>query len=249
MTLDLSAINIAVLIAMGLAALTQSITGFGFALMAMPILASVISLDLATSLLALAGLFNGTFMWLIYRHAFEFKAVLRLLTGSWLGIPIGLYGLHYAPESLALMLLGIIVAGYALYTLIGAALPKLDSPTWGYGFGMGAGILSGSYNIPGPAVVFYGQCRRWMPAQFKSNLTGFFWFNSVAVVVGHGLQHRLNHEVFTQFAIAIPVILIGLGVGTIVSRYLNPNIFRRIVLFFLVLTGIRLVWMGLQGFL
>lgn len=249
MTIDITAVsvilmNVTVILAMGFAALIQSIAGFGFALVAMPILAGAIGLDQAAPLVAMTGLFNGTVIWLVYRQAFQLTAVLRLLGGSWLGVPIGLYGLRYTPESIAFIVLGLMVSGYAAYSLIGARLPKLDSPQWGYGFGMGAGILAGSYNIPGPAVVFYGQCRRWLPDEFKGNLAGYFWFNSVAVVVGHGIQRNFSHDVLIQCAIALPIVLTGFAVGTAISRRLNPDIFRQLVLWLLVATGIRLAWMG-----
>jgi uncharacterized membrane protein YfcA len=235
----------AVWVAMGLAALTQSIAGFGFALVAMPMLASATSLEFAAPLLAIAGLFNGSVMWLTYRRAFQFKAVLRLLGASFVGIPIGLNGLAYISESWALVALGIVVGGYALYSLSGIELPKLESNHWGFGFGIMAGILTGSFNIPGPVVVFYGQCRRWTPEEFKGNLTGFFWFNAVAIAVGHALKHHLSREVLGQFAIAIPIMLLGFGAGTVISRYLDAQTFRKVVLLLLAVTGCRLVWMGM----
>ncbi|MEL6224753.1 MAG: sulfite exporter TauE/SafE family protein [Cyanobacteria bacterium J06627_8] len=246
---EITATTIAIWVAMGLAALTQSIAGFGFALTAMPILASATSLELATPLVAVAGFFNGTIMWLTYRQTFEMKAILRLLGASLLSIPIGLYGLQYVPESAALFVLGIIVGGYALYSLASVELPKLTSNTWGYGFGMIAGVLTGSFNTPGPAVVFYGQCRRWLPDEFKSNLAGFFWFNSVAVVIGHTVQHHLSSELLGQLAIAAPIILLGFGIGTLISRTIDPETFRKIVLSLLVITGCRLTWMGVQPLL
>ncbi len=241
---DITPVAITVAVVMGFASLIQSIAGFGFALVAMPVLVDMIGIDQAAPLVAMTGLFNSTVIWLVYRHASRIMSVLRLLVGSWIGIPIGLYGLQYLPDSIAFVLLGVIVSSYALHSLIGASLPKLDSPLWGYGFGAGAGMLAGSYNIPGPAVVFYGQCRRWLPGEFKGNLSGYFWFNSVAVVVGHRIQQNFGHDVLVQFAIALPAVLTGFAIGTIISRRLNPDIFRRMVLWLLMATGIRLVWTG-----
>ncbi|MEB3213285.1 MAG: sulfite exporter TauE/SafE family protein, partial [Leptolyngbyaceae bacterium] len=67
--------------------------------------------------------------------------------------------------------------------------------------------------------------------------------------VGHGLQHNLSREVMGQFAIAIPIILFGFGVGTFLSRYINPTLFRKLVLTLLIITGGRLVWMGIRPWL
>jgi len=230
---------------MTLGALVQSMAGFGFALVAIPILASATSFSLASPLLALTGLVNGAFMWSRYHRHFQWVAVRRMVVAALVGIPIGLQSLKFAPESLMLVVLGIIISGYALYSLVQVESPTLRSPHWGYSFGFLAGMLTGTYNIPGPPAVFYGQCCRWTPEQLKGNLTGFFAFNTVAVVVGHALQHRITLDVLELLAIALPCSITGFIVGTYLSRYINPTTFRTIVLVLLIITGVRLILAGL----
>lgn len=232
---------------MTLGALVQSVAGFGFALTALPILASATSFGLAAPLLALNGLGNGTFMWLRYHRHFQWSAVRRMVFAAITGIPVGLYGLKYAPESVMLVALGVIIGGYALYALTQVASPKLRSPFWAYGFGFLAGTLSGAYNIPGPPAVFYGQCCRWTPEQFKGNLTGFFAFNTVTVIIGHTFQHRITPDVLRLLAIALPCSLTGFIIGTYLSRSINPATFRTLVLVLLIITGIRLILAGFGG--
>lgn len=232
---------------MGLAAFTQSLVGFGLALVAMPILANVLVLEVASPMVAMCGLVNSFCLWRYYRQSLRIDPVLRLLSASILGIPVGLYALHVLPRAPLLVGLGGVIASYALYSLLGARLPELRSPNWGFGFGFVAGMLSGSYNIPGPPVVLYGQCCRWSPAEFKGSLTGYFWCNTVAVLVGHGLQGRITGAVVGLWAIALIPLLLGFGLGIVLSRRINPNRFRTLVFGGLLLSGMRLVGVGLQG--
>lgn len=242
-------VELTVAAAMVLGGLVQSTTGFGFGLVALPILASATSFGLAAPLLALNGVGNGTFMWLRYRRHFQWVAVRRMVMAAIAGIPVGLYGLRYAPESAMLVVLGVIIGSYALYSLTRIASPKLRSPFWAYGFGFCSGMLSGAYNIPGPPAVFYGQCCGWAPEQFKGNLTGFFAFNTATVIIGHALQHRITADVLRLLAIALPCSLTGFIIGTYLSRFIHPTTFRTLVLVLLIITGIRLVLagVGLKG--
>lgn len=70
--------------------------------------------------------------------------------------------------------LGVVIVAYALYALFNPTLPELAQRSWAYGFGFAGGVLSGAYNTSGPPVVIYGTCRCWQPAEFKSNLQGYF---------------------------------------------------------------------------
>ncbi|MEB3357015.1 MAG: sulfite exporter TauE/SafE family protein [Synechococcales bacterium] len=239
-------IAIATLLAMFLAAFVQSVAGFGFALVAMPILANTTSLTVVTPLVAITGMLTNTLLWAYYRHGFHVKIVMRLLVASLLGIPVGLVVVDYLPEGLTLMGLGAIVATYALYSLVSPVLPPLKGPGWAYGFGFTAGLLAGSYNIPGPPVVFYCTSRGWTPDEFKSNLTGFFWLTAIAVILGHALGHRLTAAVGTNFLLAIPAVLLGMGLGIALAHRIDAQLFRRIILTLLVGAGLQLISIGLS---
>ncbi|NER78769.1 MAG: sulfite exporter TauE/SafE family protein [Leptolyngbya sp. SIO1D8] len=230
-----------------LAAFIHGVAGFGFALIAMPILAGFTSIYVAAPLVALATLTNNTLLCIYYRRSFDRTVVTQLLWGSVLGIPFGFLALQYIPTAWMLSTLGIVIFAYSLYALLSPEMPELKSQFWPYGAGFAAGILVGSYNLPGPPVVLYGNSQRWPQEKFKSNLTSFFWVNAILVVVGHGLQQRISPEIFHQFLITIPSLVIGLFLGVTLSKFFKPLIFTRIVLGVLMVIGIRLVILGVQS--
>lgn len=229
-----------------LAAFVQGTAGFGFALVAMPVLSGLIGIEVATPLVALTMLTNNTLLGLYYRRACDWAVVRQLLVGSVLGIPLGFLALRYIPAAEMLTALGLLIVAYALYSLIGPVIPALKGRTWTYGTGFLAGILIGSYNLPGPPVVLYGNSQGWNQETFKGNLTSFFWVNAVIVILGHGLQHRLSEQIFNQYLLTIPSLLLGLTAGVALSKFFNPLLFRRLVLGGLIVIGIHLIIVGVK---
>jgi uncharacterized membrane protein YfcA len=221
---------------------TQSVTGFGLALISMPLLIQVMGVQAAAPLIALVAITAEVVLLVRYRHAIQFQTVRRLSVASVIGVPFGVFVLANADERVVLGLLGIIVTGYALYALVQLRLPAVQHPGWAYGFGFVGGILSGAYNTAGPPIVIYGSCRRWTPAQFKSNLQGYFIINSLMVIATHTLAHNYTEQVWQSYLIALPGVIVGLALGFSLDRFINPLLFRKIVLLLLVVIGLRLIF-------
>jgi len=220
---------------------TQSLSGFGAALVTMAVLPSLLGLQVATPLVALVSLGLETLMLIRYHASIQLKSIGRLLVASMIAIPFGVNYLRRVDEDVALFVLGIILAAYALYALIGFRLPRLENPLWAWIFGLASGLLGGAYNTSGPPVVVYGNCRGWLPQEFKSNLSGFFIVNSLMVVSTHWVSGNYTGEVTNVFRFALPALLLGFLLGQGLDRWLNPELFRRTVLVLLILLGIRLM--------
>jgi hypothetical protein len=230
-----------ILIVVFLGCFTQSLTGFGVALVMMAVLPSILGLHIATPLVALVAIVLETLMLIRYRAALQFKSILGLLVSSLIAIPVGVLYLSGLDEESALFVLGFVIAAYALYALTGFRLPALSRPAWAWVFGFVGGLLGGAYNTSGPPVVVYGNCRRWSPQEFKSNLSGYFVVNSVMVVSTHWLSGNFTPEVTSNFLLALPALLLGFLFGQGMDKWLNPELFRKIVLVLLVLLGARLM--------
>lgn len=228
-------------LAIFLGAFTQSLTGFGVALVAMAVLPSLLGLDVATPLVALTGIVLESALLVRYRESLQMKSIWQLIVASVIAIPFGMYVLSQLDERIALFVLGLIIAGYALYALIGFRLPELHHPLWAWLTGLASGMLGGAYNTAGPPIVIYGNCRKWSPQEFRSNLSGFFIVNSVMVVSTHFFSGNFTSEVLSVFWWMLPALTLGFIAGQSLDRWLNPVMFRKIVLVLLVVLGIRLM--------
>lgn len=226
------------------AAFVQGISGFGFALVSMPILSSLTSIQTAAPLVALTTCTNNLMLCLYYRQSSDLAAIKTLLLGSLLGIPIGFLALHYFPTTFMLIALGVLIIIYSLYSSIGPVVPVLKSKVWAYGAGFCSGILLGCFNLPGPPIIVYGSSQQWSQEKFKGNLSSFFWISVSIVVVGHGLQHRISLDVLRQFLMAVPCLAVGLSLGVFLSKRFDSDFFRKIVMVLLSIVGLRLIITG-----
>jgi uncharacterized protein len=224
-----------------LAAFTESLSGFGSALVAMALLPPLIGLQMSTPLVALVAVVLEAILLVRYREALDVKAIWRVVLAGLIGTPLGVLFLSRVDEKVALSLLGFVIAAYALYALLGLKLPQLDGPLWAYSAGLVGGLLGGAYNTSGPPVILYADCRRWQPNVFKSNLQGYFIISSLAVLITHYLNGNITPQVWTRFFWALPFTAIGLVAGLSMDRWLNPVIFRKVVLVLLVIMGVRLI--------
>jgi uncharacterized protein len=230
------------LIIVFLAIFTQSLTGFGSGLVSMAFLPDILGMKTAVPLVVLVTSTLEAILLVRYRSAFNFMAVWPLTLAAIFGIPVGVYALRSIDEQVLLTVLGAIMAGYAFYALLNFKLPELNHPAWAILFGFCAGLLSGAYSVGGPPAIIYGNCRRWGPQEFKSNLQGFFLVNDTLAIFFHGISGNLTPVVWRTYLLVLPVIALGILVGTGLDRYINPGVFRKMVLVLLIVMGIRMMF-------
>jgi uncharacterized membrane protein YfcA len=225
-----------------LAAFTQSLTGFGLALVSMPLLSMVIGLPRATALVAVVSV--GVEIVILWQHRahLHWQPVRRLTLASFAGVPVGIFLLRHAPEAWMLRGLGALLAGYGLYALSGKPLPTLQNTGWGWAAGLLAGALGGAYNTSGPPVILYGHARGWPPETFKANLQAFFLASSSLVFAAHLVAGDIGAATWVQAAAATPALALGLWSGHRAAAFLPPERFRKIVLVALVLLGLKMLW-------
>ncbi len=220
---------------------TQSLAGFGLALVSMPLLARMLDPVGAASLVSLIAITAEALLILRLRRTLQPRPLARLIIGSLLGIPMGVYLLANIDSRVILTALGVVMIGYSLYGLLNFTLPEIRHPRWGYGFGFIAGILSGAYNTAGPPLVIYGTARRWSRDEFKANLQLLFIINSVTVIISHALAGHYTANILAHYLVALPMIALGVGAGVFADKWINPQMFRKIVLVLLIVLGVRLI--------
>jgi uncharacterized membrane protein YfcA len=196
-----------------LAVFTQSLSGFGVALVAMALLPALIGIKVATPLVALIALVLEIVLVTRYRKSIEFRAVWHIALAAVVGTPLGVIFLTRVNERISLAVLGVVIAGYALYALLGLKMPHLEKRGWAYLAGLFGGMLGGAYNTAGPPVIVYADCRRWSPNVFKGNLQGYFIIVSLAVVVSHALNGNFTPQVWDLFGGPCPFLQLPSSLG------------------------------------
>jgi len=224
------------------ATFTQSVSGFGGALIAMPLLtAGVLPVEIAAPLFAIVATASRPFMLLRYRSAFSFSNIWRLLVGAIIAIPIGVELLRVVDEGIIRTVLAFVVIGYVLLNLALEHLPKLEHPLWGWFLGFIGGLLAGAYNIGGPPAVMYATGRQWQADEFRANLQTYSLINNIVVVMAHARNGNITPDVLQLFVFVIPTAFLGLILGFALNEYINQDVFRKLVLGLLFVSGVRLL--------
>ncbi len=223
-----------------IACFVQAVAGFGLPMIALPVLITLFGIRATVPLLAIIILELQFIMIARYHTALNLQTVWRISTAAILGIPIGVLFLSRIPEMISVTLLGLILIVYVLYNMFKFPVPALKNPSWAFFFGFLGGIGGGAYNMAAPPMIIYADTQRWEPKLFKGNLQGYFLIIGVVAILTHTLSGNMTGDVLQKSLIAIPFVLIGALTGFYLDRFINPAIFRKIVLGLLLVLGINL---------
>jgi len=230
-----------------LATIIRSAFGFGEALVAVPLLALLIPVELAAPVAVFASvLVAGAVLAQDWRHA-DFRSAGRLVVSTLFGIPLGLFALKTVPEPAVKAALGAIVVAYALYALANRKPRVLRDDRWVWPFGFFAGVFGGAYGLNGPPLAVYGSLRGWSPARFRATLQGYFLPASLVGAIGYAVAGLWTPTALRLSAASIPSIVIGVPLGRSLSRRLAPGTFLRVLNGFLAVVGLILFLEGIRG--
>jgi uncharacterized membrane protein YfcA len=99
------------------AAFVRSALGFGEAVLGMPLLAMTVGLRTAAPLIAFIGPTISILILARHWRRVEFGPARRLIAATFLGIPVGIYGLARLPEAPLKLVLGIVILLYGIFGL------------------------------------------------------------------------------------------------------------------------------------
>ena len=224
-----------------LAALSQTVAGFGAPLISMPFLIEWLGLEIATPLSTLVGLITSLALLAYYRTHLNFRAVRNLILSALPGVPVGAFYLTRVDIGVVNLLLAVVLIGYSLYSLFLPSPPRLKGAYWEYVFGFAAGVMGGAFNISGPIVVMYAAFRHWRPEEFRSNVQGFFTVTNTMIMVSYWSKGTLDLVYWRAFAWAFPGMLLAIVLGIYISRRIDTVRFRQLVIVLLLISGVYLL--------
>lgn len=224
-----------------MAALVHSTLGFGTALVAMPLLVTVLDVDVATPLVGLTMLTTIALLLVGSWRDLEVRSALHLLAASIPGIPVGLMILRFVPQDGFKAGLGILLIAVGLYNLRTSVLPRLKHIGWAHTFGFVSGVLGAAYNINAAPVAVYGILRRWPPEHFKATLQGYFLPSTLLIVASHGLAGLWTGDVFGYYLPAVPAVILAVVLGRFIGARIAPDRFQRVLYVALVAFGMMLL--------
>ena len=225
-----------VAVAIFAASFTQVIAGFGFALLAMPIMTLALPVDRALVIVTLLSSITTVVQAYLLREHTDRVLARRLALASFAGMPLGLVVLNVVDDTPLRIALG---ASVLLATALLARQVSLAHV--GPGLDVGAGFLSGVLNTSlgtnGPPLVFDLQSRGLDPDRFRATIQTVFAVGNVLAVPLFVANGKVTGDGLTGAAIAVPAWLAGLALGRPARRHVAGPRFRVLVLALLTAAG------------
>jgi uncharacterized membrane protein YfcA len=232
---------LAVLTVVFLATLIRSAFGFGEALVAVPLLALLIPVEVAAPLAVLLSVTVAGVILVQDWHKVHVSSAWRLVVATLFGIPLGLLLLTAVPERPVKAALAGVIITFSAYCLAGRTRLELQDDRLAWLFGFGAGVLGGAYGMNGPPLVVYGALRRWSPEHFRATLQGYFLPASLVGLGGYWLAGLWVPAVTRYYLLSLPLALAAVVLGRVINRGLRGRPFVVYVHIGLVGVGVALL--------
>jgi hypothetical protein len=224
----------------------QSVAGFGFSLLAVPLMVLFIDLQQAVIVATLLGtVSNFGQAWQLRNHQHR-PIAYRFIVASCLGAPFGYALFRYANQSLLKVLLGGAVLFGVWMLARGRDLQSAHvSLDWIMGLLSGVLLLATSTN--GPPIVFTLQARRLEPESQRATLNLIFSITGVFSVCVFALTGQIHSDELYVALIATPIMLLGVYFGVVLRKYIDAVAFKNMVLILLILGGLSSIASALLG--
>ncbi|BCS87264.1 sulfite exporter TauE/SafE family protein [Pseudodesulfovibrio sediminis] len=229
-----------------LAAFIQGLTGFGFGLIALPLLGFFIDIKTNVPLIVLLAVFiSMTLSWQLRSHIHA-KTIGILMAATIPGIVLGVYVLKLLSASTLSIGLGVIMVLFTIYQLLLKPKTRELGHTVACIAGFSSGVLGGSIGAGGPPVIIYSTIQPWSKDRSKATLAAYFTISAWAIVATHAYTGLITKTVLYHFMTTFPALIGGTLLGTFAYTRISDHGYRNIALILVLILGGILIYRNIQ---
>lgn len=222
-----------------LAGVAQAVSGFGSALVAVPLLALVTDPVSAVVAATAVGLALAGFAVVAEREFIERDVTVQLLIAGGLGMPLGLWLLTALSEQALTFLMAASVL-LALVLVVSKVQLRGGRPvTWGSG--ALSGVLLTSTGMNGPPLVLGLHLLNLVPQRFRATLQGVFFGHDALAVIGFLIVGTFSIDAGWLAAGGVLGSVLGWKLGDRLFHRLSPEMFRKVLILGLLASATSLV--------
>jgi len=233
----------------GLASYTiLGLSGFGSAMVSIPMLIHVLPFRVVIPLVVLADFFGSVLQGLRLRGHVDKEDLRYVVPASLVGMVAGVSMLAKFSPTVLMWCLGIFVTAFGAYRLGAGTKARRVSARWGVLAGLCGGVIGGSIGVGGPIYAAYMSMRTDDHSRFRSNLSVIFLFSTagrIALYLASGLL--LQRLVWWTLPLMLLSLPFGLSIGHRIHLRLSRSQVHRLIALLLVASGISVLWRVVLG--
>lgn len=220
--------------------LAQSLAGFGFGLLAVPMMTLVVVPHDSVVVATLIGTVSTTVQAVIDRRLCDSHQARTLALAAYAGMPFGLLVFTVVSEGVMRIVLGVVVLVATVVLARGFVLHK-KSRVLAVMMGWLSGVLSTSTSTNGPPLVFYLQAQGLDAATFRATINRVFAYSNVGAIAFFSASGHLSLDGLVAAVISLPALFLSLRIGYALRPYIRADVFRVLVLVLLALSGVSVI--------
>jgi uncharacterized protein len=236
---------LAALVVAFIGSFAQAVSGFGFAVVAVPLLAffvdtsaAVVGITAQSALLTIGAAYR-------YRHDVDWTTTTRFSIAAVLGMPLGLVALATLDSPTLALVVACAVIVFATLTLSNV---KFGShPRYTYGAGFMGGVFLTTIGMNGPPFVFALQGLNFAPQRMRATLQASFAIQDVLAMIGFAIIAQVSVQMGVIVLGGIPGLILGWIVGNRLFAIIPAAHFRWIVGLTLLGSAVALAVKGIAG--
>ncbi|MFZ5555842.1 MAG: sulfite exporter TauE/SafE family protein [Pseudomonadota bacterium] len=218
------------------------VTGFGSAIIAVPLLAHLLPLTKVVPLVVLLDVTATLYMGVRARRQVAGRELAWLMPFAVVGMVIGVTLLVKVPSNQLLLALGVVVIGNGLYSVWGGRPGGVCGRIWALPTGLIAGTVTALFGTGGPLYAIYMARRLADPLQLRATMAMVVMINVLIRLVSYALAGLLLDTRLLLTALALwPAMWLGLRLGNRTHLGMTPAQMRRSFGAVLVLSGVSLL--------
>jgi uncharacterized membrane protein YfcA len=221
-----------------LAGFLRGLTGFGFALVAAPIVSTLVEPQIVVPMILIHGTLTSIPLIIHARDEVQPLHIWPLMAGAIAGAPFGSYLLLVLDADALRLLIGIVAFGFALLFLVGFSR-KVHRERFAFvPVGFLSGLLNGSSSLAGPPVILFFANQGIPPATFRANILVLFFATNIATIFAFAIGGLFSVDAFVLALAFGPSLVVGTYLGARYAGRVNVRLFRDIALSVVMGSGI-----------
>jgi uncharacterized membrane protein YfcA len=245
MTATVWGVHVGVLVALGTIALiagfVQATAGFGFALLAVPLMALVVPPQTAVVIVFLHGTVSSLLTAGRHLGHIDRTETWRLSSGAIVAMPLGALILVTAPPGVLRIALGLATCSAAVWMLrpgTGRRRVIEVRPFTTYGVGALSGVLNTALATNGPPLVVYLRARGLPTDAFRATISAVFTISNMVGLGILALSGAVHASAVAAFTLTLVPALVGWAAGNAAAGRLHNHHFIRMVDVVLLVSGV-----------
>jgi uncharacterized membrane protein YfcA len=223
------------------AGLVKGLTGFGFSLVAVPVLAVLLGPKTAVPVIVILNALTNVVLFIGCRKLAQPRRIVPMVIAGIAAVPLGMLLLLALDPRILKLIVGCVIMFFAAAFLAGYRHPVRDEKRGYVAAGLVSGALNGLISTGGPPVVLFLTNQDLDKRTFRASLVTYFLFLALGTVPIFFAGGLISLSVVRYGVMLLPALFLGVLAGSRLLRIVPEAAFRKVALVVVMVAGLLAV--------